>query len=158
VTPEKATASKSRARRDAAREEEELDAVWKALANRDRRRILDLLRERETEGEGGVPTGEIVLALPELSRFSVMQHLDVLHEADLVVSRKSGRMVLNFLNAVPIRRVYERWVSEYEGLWASSLVRLKEASEGGPPKKKGRKRRRPPGEDRFREQEGSEGP
>lgn len=159
MTSEKTTASKTRARRDAAREEEELDAVWKALANRDRRRILDLLREREQEGEGGVPTGEIVLALPELSRFSVMQHLDVLHGAGLVLSRKSGRMVLNFLNAVPIRRVYERWVSEYEGFWASSLIRLKEVSEGGPPKKKGRRRkRRPNDDDRFRGQEGSDGP
>lgn len=158
MAPEKATTSRARTR--AEREDEELDAVWKALANRDRRRILDLLREREQSGEGGAPTGEIVLALPELSRFSVMQHLEVLHEADLVVSRRSGRMVLNYLNAVPIRRVYERWVSEYEGLWASSLLRLKDASEGRRPKKKGPRGggRGRPGQDRFRSEEGSDGP
>lgn len=155
MTQGKTVGTKRRNRRS---EEEEMDAVWKALANRDRRRILDLLRERELEGAGGVPTGEIVMALPELSRFSVMQHIEVLEGAGLVVARRSGRMVLNHLNAVPIRRVYERWVSEYEGLWASSLLRLKDAAEGESPKKKGTRRGRRPDGDRFRGHEGSDGP
>jgi len=89
----------------------DLDPVWKALANSDRRAILDLLREAEIRGEGGLPTGEIVMAFPGLSRFAVMQHLGVLQAAELVVSRRHGRLVLNYLNAVPIQQIYERWVS-----------------------------------------------
>jgi hypothetical protein len=36
---------------------------------------------------------------------------------------------VNSLNAVPIRRIYERWVSRYEELWANHLLRLKETVE-----------------------------
>lgn len=114
-------------------EPDELDQVWKALANPDRRRILDLLREAEHRGEGGLPTGEIVMALGELSRFAVMQHLGVLQEAGLVIARRQGRLVLNHLNAVPIRAIYERWVSRYEGQWAGAMLTLKRRLEGAPP-------------------------
>jgi DNA-binding transcriptional ArsR family regulator len=107
-----------------------LDPVWKALANTDRRRILDLLRDAERRGEGGIPTGEIVLTLGELSRYAVMQHLRVLERANLVVTHRRGRLVLNHLNAVPIRQIYERWVSEFEGAWAGTLTDLKRRIEG----------------------------
>ncbi len=100
------------------------------MANADRRRILDLLREAEQCGQPGVPTGEIVLALGELSRYAVMQHLRVLERANLIVTHKHGRLVLNHLNAVPIRQIYERWVSEFEGSWAASLTGLKRRVEG----------------------------
>lgn len=107
-----------------------LDVVWKALANGDRRRILDLLRDAEHRGDPGVPTGEIVLALGELSRYAVMQHLRVLEKANLIVPHRRGRLVLNHLNAVPIRQIYERWVSEFEGAWAGTLTDLKRRMEG----------------------------
>jgi DNA-binding transcriptional ArsR family regulator len=60
-----------------------------------------------------------------------MKHLDVLRQAALVVTREEGRQRINSLNAVPIRMIYERWVSKYEGIWASALLRIKEASERG---------------------------
>ncbi len=60
-----------------------------------------------------------------------MKHLGVLHEAGLVVARREGRVRWNHLNAVPLRRMYERWVSRYEGAWASGLLSLQEAVEGG---------------------------
>jgi DNA-binding transcriptional ArsR family regulator len=113
-------------------ESDDLDAVWKALANPDRRRILDLLRDAEARNEAGVPTGDLVMAFPGVSRFAVMQHLEVLQSAGLVVARREGRMVLNFLNAVPIRAIYERWVSRFEGRWAGALLSLKRRMEGGP--------------------------
>ncbi len=100
-----------------------LDLIWKALANADRRRIVDMLRE------GPLATGEIVLAFPELSRFAVMQHLGVLEEAGLIVTQKEGRMVYNHLNVVPIQRIYERWVRPFEGLWAGALVSMKRTLE-----------------------------
>src|SRR4051794_997183 len=102
---------------------EDLDQIWKALADETRRTILDFLRS------GPKPTTAIVEQFPDLSRFAVMKHLDVLRQAALVVTREEGRQRINALNAVPIRMIYERWVSKYEGIWANALLRIKEASE-----------------------------
>src|SRR5215211_4569106 len=102
---------------------EDLDQIWKALADETRRTILDFLRS------GPKPTTAIVEQFPDLSRFAVMKHLDVLRQAALVVTREEGRQRINSINAVPIRMIYERWVSKYEGIWASALLRIKEASE-----------------------------
>lgn len=60
-----------------------------------------------------------------MTRFGVMKHLKVLKAAGLVVTRKSGRETLHFLNAVPIQMVYDRWVSKYSKGWARSLTELK---------------------------------
>ncbi|MEQ9617486.1 MAG: helix-turn-helix domain-containing protein [Phycisphaerales bacterium] len=103
---------------------DDLEPVWKALANPIRREILDSLRE------GPQATGELVMLFPKISRFAVMQHLTVLVEANLVIPKKDGRVRMNHLNAVPIRMIYERWVSRYEGEWASALTGLKRAVEG----------------------------
>jgi DNA-binding transcriptional ArsR family regulator len=99
---------------------DDLDPVWKALSDPTRRSILDLVRQ------GPRRTTEIVDAFPHLSRFGVMKHLDVLREAGLINTREDGRQRVNSLNAVPIRRIYERWVSRYQGLWADKLLRLQE--------------------------------
>ncbi len=100
-----------------------LDEVFKALADPTRRRVLDLLRERART------TGDVCAAFPGLSRFAVMKHIGVLESAGLVVARKEGRVRWNHLNAVPLRRMYERWVSRYEGAWASALLGLRDAVE-----------------------------
>ncbi len=102
---------------------EDLDTVWKALADPTRREILDYLRD------GSRTTTEIVSQFTHLSRFGVMKHLDVLREARLVITRSEGRRRLNSLNAVPIRQIYERWVSGYEDLWAGQLTGLKRTLE-----------------------------
>jgi DNA-binding transcriptional ArsR family regulator len=102
----------------------DLDQIWKALADGTRRTILDFLRN------GPRTTTEIVDQFPDLSRFAVMKHLDVLRQAALVVTREEGRQRINSLNAVPIRMIYERWVSNYQNLWASTLLRVKESAEG----------------------------
>ena len=101
----------------------DLDQIWKALADETRRTILDFLRS------GPKPTTAIVEQFPDLSRFAVMKHLDVLRQAALVVTREDGRQRINSLNAVPIRMIYERWVSNYQGLWANALLRVKESAE-----------------------------
>jgi DNA-binding transcriptional ArsR family regulator len=113
---------------------DELDAVWKALSDPTRRSILDLLRH------GPLTTTEIVAAFPHLSRFGVMKHIDVLREANLIQTREEGRQRVNSLNAVPIRQIYERWVSRYEELWADQLLRLKEDVEKGRDRKPGLKK------------------
>ena len=101
----------------------ESDAIWKALSDPTRRRILDLLRDRPCQ------TTDIVNAFPKLSRFAVMKHLDVLREADLVMTRSEGRQRINSLNAAPLRDVIERWISRYEAYWANTLLRVKESAE-----------------------------
>jgi DNA-binding transcriptional ArsR family regulator len=97
-----------------------MDKVFKALADPTRRGLLDQLFERD---------GQSLSALEErlpMSRFGVMKHLKVLEEAGLVTTRKRGREKLHFLNPVPIRLVYERWVSKYAESWAAGLSQLKD--------------------------------
>lgn len=98
---------------------DESDAVWRALSNPIRRRMIDLLFE------GPLTTGELAERFTELSRFAVMQHLKVLAEADLVVAVREGRQRYNYLNAVPIQQIYDRWVSRYMQPWTSALTSLK---------------------------------
>ena len=101
------------------RSADDLLPVWRALANPIRRRMLDLLRD------GPLSTGDLAARFAKLSRFAVMQHLRVLEGASLVVPQKVGRTRLNYLNPVPIQRIYHRWVSQYQVPWAESLVALK---------------------------------
>jgi DNA-binding transcriptional ArsR family regulator len=109
----------------------DLDAVWKALSDPTRRAILDLLRP------GPRTTTEIVKAFPNLTRFGVMKHMDVLRSAGLMDTREEGRQRINSLNAVPIRQIYERWVSQYQEFWADKLLRLKDYFDAGRGPKRG---------------------
>jgi DNA-binding transcriptional ArsR family regulator len=93
--------------------------VFKALADPTRRFLLDLLFEREgrtlTELESQV----------DMTRIGVMKHLRLLEEAGLVVTRRSGREKLHFLNPVPIRLIHDRWIDKYTEHHASALANLK---------------------------------
>ncbi len=109
----------------------DLDAVWKALSDPTRRAILDLLHK------GPQRTTQIVEAFPQLTRFGVMKHIDVLRDAGLIITREDGRQRVNSLNAVPIRQIYERWVSRYQEFWADSLLRLKDDLQTGSGSKRG---------------------
>jgi len=103
--------------------DDDLDRIWRALADPTRRAILDLLRRKPRM------TTDIVGRFPDLSRFGVMKHLSVLREAGLVQTREEGRSVVNSLNVVPIRLIYERWVSNYQDVWARKLTGLKRSLE-----------------------------
>jgi len=103
---------------------DDLDLVWKALSDPTRRAILDLLRS------GPRTTTEIVEAFPQMTRFGVMKHIDVLRGAQLVITREEGRQRVNSLNAVPIQRIYERWVSAYQGYWSERLLRISDDFKG----------------------------
>ncbi|MGA6947414.1 MAG: helix-turn-helix domain-containing protein [Solirubrobacterales bacterium] len=96
-----------------------MDEVFKALGDPTRRELLDRLYERD-----GQTLSALESRLP-MSRFGVMKHLRVLEDARLVVTRRRGREKLHYLNPVPIRLVYERWVSKYAEPWASALTGLK---------------------------------
>jgi DNA-binding transcriptional ArsR family regulator len=114
---------------------DDLDPVWKALSDSTRRSILDLLRDHPRT------TTEIVEKFPRLTRFGVMKHLDVLREARLVHTREVGRQRVNSLNALPIRQIYERWVTPFQELWSSQLLGIKELAEGAEAEEKGGKRK-----------------
>ena len=95
------------------------DRVFKALADPTRRFLLDLLFARE-----GQTLTELESAV-EMTRYGVMKHLKVLEEAGLVITRRSGREKLHFLNAVPIREVHDRWIDKYTERRVSALADLK---------------------------------
>lgn len=116
--------------------DDDLAPVWRALANPMRRAFLDALRR------GPKTTGEIADLFPAVSRFAVMQHLAVLEEAQLVVVRRHGRNRWNLLNPIPIRCIYERWVSRYDDVVAADLTALKARIENPPAAKPVSRRRR----------------
>jgi DNA-binding transcriptional ArsR family regulator len=95
------------------------DRVFKALADPTRRLLLDRLFERD-----GRSLTELESEL-QMTRFGVMKHLRVLEEAGLVVTRRSGRKKLHFLNPVPIRLIHDRWIDKYTERHASALADLK---------------------------------
>jgi DNA-binding transcriptional ArsR family regulator len=95
------------------------DRVFKALADSTRRFLLDLLFERD-----GRALTELESEL-EMTRFGVMKHLRVLEEAGLVVTRRSGREKLHFLNPAPIGLIHDRWIDKYRERRVSALAELK---------------------------------
>jgi DNA-binding transcriptional ArsR family regulator len=95
------------------------DLVFKALADPTRRFLLDLLFKRDGRTLKELETGL------EMTRFGVMKHLRVLEDAGLVVTRRSGREKLHYLNAVPIRMIHDRWIDKYTEPRVSALLALK---------------------------------
>ena len=102
------------------------DRVFKALADPTRRHLLDRLFVRD-----GRTLTELESEL-EMTRFGVMKHLRVLEEAGLVVTRRSGREKLHFLNPVPIRLIHDRWIDKYTECRVSALAELKARLEDMP--------------------------
>jgi uncharacterized protein YndB with AHSA1/START domain/DNA-binding transcriptional ArsR family regulator len=100
-----------------------VDAVFRALADPTRRRLLD-----ELFREDGQTLGALVERF-EMSRFGVMKHLKQLEDAGLVVTKRRGREKLHYLNPVPIRLVHDRWVSKYAEPWAAGLSAIKQRLE-----------------------------
>jgi DNA-binding transcriptional ArsR family regulator len=95
------------------------DRVFRALADPTRRFLLDLLFQRD-----GRTLTEMESEL-EMTRFGVMKHLRVLEDAGLVVTRRSGREKLHFLNVVPIRLIHDRWIDKFTERRVSALTDLK---------------------------------
>jgi DNA-binding transcriptional ArsR family regulator len=102
------------------------DALFKALAHRTRRRLLDALKA------GPRTTGMLCEAMPGLDRCTVMQHLKVLEEAALIAVERRGRERWNTLDALPIHAVLERWIGPYAAYAVSMLSRLRRSVEEPP--------------------------
>ena len=78
-------------------------------------------------------TGQLCDHFPGLDRCTVMQHLSVLEEADLVIVRRHGRYRWNYLNPLPIKDIHDRWIGRYAAGAVELLARLKREVEGGSP-------------------------
>lgn len=100
------------------------DLVFKALADRRRRDILDLLRDTPRT------TGQLCEHFRKLDRCTVMQHIRVLEKAGLIIIKREGRVRWNFLNVIPIKELHDRWISKYAVNAVDLLARLKRDLEG----------------------------
>ena len=100
------------------------DAVFRALADASRRRLLDRLHAKT-----GQTLGELCQGL-EMTRQAVAKHLLILEAANLVSSRRQGREKLHFINPVPINEIAERWIGKFERPRLSALLDLKRTLEG----------------------------
>ena len=99
--------------------EDDSDRIFKALADRRRRAILDALRDAPKT------TGQLVAMFPEIDRCTVMLHIRVLTDAGLIVARREGRERWNHLNALPIKDIHDRWIGDYARNAVSIMSRIK---------------------------------
>ena len=99
--------------------EYENDRIFKALSNRRRREMLDALKDNP------MTTGALCERFDDIDRCTVMQHLKVLEEADLILVRRAGRERWNHLNPLPIRNIHDRWIGPYAAYAVERLAVLK---------------------------------
>lgn len=102
-----------------------MDAVFKALADESRRKLLDRLY---------LDNGQTLAALCDglgMTRQAVSKHLAILEDANLVVTVRRGREKLHYLNPVPLQDVYERWIGKFERRQLEALAAFKRGLEGG---------------------------
>src|SRR5688572_18217460 len=104
--------------------ESEDDRIFKALGHHRRREMLDALKDNP------LTTGALCERFADIDRCTVMQHLKVLEEADLILVRRAGRERWNHLNPLPIRDIHERWIGPYAAYAVEKLAQLKQRLEG----------------------------
>jgi DNA-binding transcriptional ArsR family regulator len=103
--------------------EDQNDRIFKALSHRRRREMLDVLKDNP------LTTGALCERFPDIDRCTVMQHLKVLEDADLVIAKRTGRERWNHLNPMPIRDIHERWIGPYAAYAVERLAALKKGLE-----------------------------
>lgn len=96
-----------------------IDRVFKALSAGIRRQILDDLRDQP------LTTGMLCAHFPDVDRCTVMQHLKVLEDADLIIPVRKGRERWNHLNPIPIHQIHERWIGPHAARAVELLDKLK---------------------------------
>jgi DNA-binding transcriptional ArsR family regulator/uncharacterized protein YndB with AHSA1/START domain len=109
--------------RQAAEPSADADAVFRALGDPGRRRLLDRLNERN-----GLTLSELCADMG-MTRQSVSKHLDVLETAGLVTTLRQGREKHHYLDAAPINDIADRWIRTYDRARAEALSDLKTALE-----------------------------
>jgi len=100
------------------------DAVFRALADASRRRLLDRLYRKN-----GQTLGDLCVGL-DMTRQAVAKHLAILEAANLVAWKREGREKLHFINPVPINEIAERWIRKFERRHLAALAAMKHKLEG----------------------------
>jgi len=100
-----------------------MDAVFKALADESRRKLLDELHK-----SNGRTLTQLCGHL-DMTRQAVTKHLRLLEAANLVAVVWRGREKLHYLNPVPIHEIAERWIGKYERHRLQALSDLKKGLE-----------------------------
>ena len=100
------------------------DAVFRALADRSRRRLLDRLHHRN-----GQTLVELCQGL-RMTRQAVAKHLAILKQANLVSWKRAGREKFHFINPVPLNEIAERWIHKFERRHLSALSALRKHLDG----------------------------
>jgi DNA-binding transcriptional ArsR family regulator len=103
---------------------DDMDKVFKALADPSRRQLLDRLFADQGQTLGALAEGL------DMSRQAVSQHLALLEAANLVATVRRGREKLHYLNPVPIHEVHARWIAKFERPRLDALAALKRHREG----------------------------
>jgi DNA-binding transcriptional ArsR family regulator len=101
-----------------------MDAVFKALADPNRRALLDQLHL-----QNGQTLNQLCRHL-RMTRQGITKHLGLLIKADLVIPLWRGREKLHYLNPVPIHQISERWIGKFERGRLRVLSELKKKLEG----------------------------
>jgi DNA-binding transcriptional ArsR family regulator len=101
----------------------DIDPVFKALADRSRRKLLDVLYSNN-----GQTLTELCEHL-DMTRQAVTQHLALLERANLLVTSRRGREKLHYLNPVPVHEIYQRWIRKFERSRLQALHDLKQQLE-----------------------------
>jgi uncharacterized protein YndB with AHSA1/START domain len=96
-----------------------METVFKALADKQRRKILNIVKA--TPGK----TLQEICTHFSFTRYAVMKHLRILEEANLVVRQRDGKYKRFYLNTIPFQMIYDRWLSEYTKFWSTQLTYLK---------------------------------
>jgi len=100
-----------------------MDAIFRALADPSRRRLLDRLNERNGQTLRDLGSGL------DMARQSVTKHLAILEAANLITTLRRGREKLHYLNPAPINDIAERWIHQYDRGRVRALADLKRALE-----------------------------
>lgn len=103
---------------------DDMDKVFKALADASRRQLLDRLQVEPGQTLGALADGM------DMTRQAVSQHLALLEAANLVATVKRGREKLHYLNPVPIHEAHARWIAKFERPRLDALAALKQHLEG----------------------------
>lgn len=100
-----------------------MDKIFKALADQNRRQLLDMLYVDNGQTLNGL------CRFLDMSRQAATKHLRILEEAHLVTTRRHGREKLHYLNPVPIHDIHKRWINKFERPHLDALADLKEKLE-----------------------------
>jgi DNA-binding transcriptional ArsR family regulator len=94
-------------------DDDQLDNVFKALADPMRRRILDRLAKRPGQFLFEICASSFAEDGRSLSRQTISQHLDMLERAGLVQTHRSGRTKMHTFDNAPLRKAADAWFNKH---------------------------------------------